>query len=261
MSGPPETLLSKVKNRLWRLRSGRPPALSHFAGRLEDSDRSEMQSDIARIVFSNEGDIVHKWMHYLPIYEEIFGRFRGTDFRFLEIGVFNGGSQKMWREYFGEKATIFGIDINPDCAKYDGKFSQIRIGSQDDPGFLRRVVEEMGGVDVILDDGSHIARHQKASYDILFPMLSDDGIYAIEDLHTAYWTRWEGGLRRPGTAIEMLKEEVDEMHRHYVAEKRNTAADMVPIESIQFFDSIAAVHKRRQVPRKHFMVPEPPTSS
>lgn len=258
MSGPPESLIEKIHNRLWRLRRGRPPALSHFAATPDAAERKAHGGEMATLVFANEGEIVHKWLHYLPIYDTIFSRFRGTNVRFLEIGVFNGGSQKIWREYFGGEATIFGIDIDPACARYDGKFSQVRIGSQDDPAFLSAVVEEMGGVDVVLDDGSHIARHQRASYETLFPLLSEDGIYAIEDLHTAYWTRWGGGLRRPGTGIEFLKDRIDDMHAHYVTEGRNSASAMGAIESIQFFDSIAVVHKRRQGPRKHFMVPEPP---
>jgi hypothetical protein len=258
MSRPPETIRTWFTNRLWRLWMGPVPnALSLYRGHVEAEDREEFTQDIARLIFANEGDLVHKWMHYLPIYEEIFGRFRGTDVRFLEIGVSFGGSQKIWREYFGETATIFGIDINPDCAKYDGRYSQVRIGSQDDPGFLRSVVEEMGGVDVILDDGSHLGRHQQASYRVLFPLLSEDGLYAIEDLHTAYWPNWEGGVSRSGTGIAMLKDEIDRMHRHYVRRGLNNSASIAPIQSIQFFDSVAVVHKRGQAPRRHFMVPEP----
>ena len=47
---------------------------------------------------------------------------------------------------------IYGIDIDPACAAFDGIDAQVRIGSQADPDFLRRVVQEMGGVDVVLAD-------------------------------------------------------------------------------------------------------------
>ena len=105
----------------------------------------------------------------------------------LEIGVFMGGSLALWRKFLGPDAVIFGIDINPSCIAFDGQFACVRIGSQDDPQFLRSIVAEMGGIDVVLDDGSHIASHQRASFDLLFPLLSDGGHYIVEDMHTAYW--------------------------------------------------------------------------
>ncbi len=52
----------------------------------------------------------------------------------------------------------------------------------------------MGGVDVVLDDGSHIATLQRISFEALFPMLPDGGLYIIEDTHTAYWPLMEGEL-------------------------------------------------------------------
>ena len=167
----------------------------------------------------------------------------------LEIGVHKGGSLDMWRKLLGSEATIFGIDIDPACAKFDGQSANVRIGSQADPDFLRRVVKEMGGVDVVLDDGSHIASHQRASFEALFPFLSEGGLYIIEDMQTAYLGHFEGGLRRKGTAIEFLKDKIDAMHRQYVVAGQNTSEAIPEIESIQFFDAIAAVRKRRQAPR------------
>jgi hypothetical protein len=113
----------------------------------------------------------------------------------------------------------------------------------------------MGGVDVVLDDGSHIATHQRASFDVLFPLLAEGGLYMIEDVHTAYWPGFEGGLRKRGTAIEFLKEKVDEIHKHYIKDGLNNTESMSDIESIQFFDSIAVVRKRKQLPRFHVKSP------
>ncbi|MEY4698426.1 MAG: hypothetical protein RIT14_2854, partial [Pseudomonadota bacterium] len=99
----------------------------------------------------------------------------------------------MWRRFFGPEAVIFGVDINRDCAKFDGQAAQVRIGSQDDMDFMRGVLAEMGGVDVILDDGSHQMRHVRASLLGLFPLLADGGLYVIEDMHTAFWRSYGGG--------------------------------------------------------------------
>jgi hypothetical protein len=246
-----------ISNKAWRLRAPSPTEFNQFGRRLDSIDQSKYAGRSAEIFFKNENEPVFKWLHYLPIYDRLLGKYVDQPIRFLEIGVFKGGSMNLWREFFGPQATIFGIDIDPACAAFDGISGSVRIGSQDDPDFLRRVVEEMGGVDVILDDGSHVASHQRASYDALFPLLSEGGLYLIEDLHTSYWPNYEGGLRRSGTGIEFLKEKIDSMHQHYFTQGVNTSDDIPPIESIQFFDSIAAIEKRRQEPRGCVLVPRP----
>ena len=75
----------------------------------------------------------------------------------------------MWRKYFGESAIIFGIDIDPSCAKFNGIAGQVRIGSQIDKIFLDSVISEMGGVDIILDDGSHHMNNIAPTFKHLFP--------------------------------------------------------------------------------------------
>jgi hypothetical protein len=234
------------------------PDISDFVVHLEDIDTSPYTGRCAEIFLANTGPGILKWLHYLPIYDRLFGQFAGRPVRFLEIGVLAGGSMRMWRTYLGPLATIFGIDINHECASYGGTAGQVRIGSQADPDFLRAVVAEMGGIDIVLDDGSHIASHQRASFDVLFPLLSDGGLYVIEDLHTSYWPDYEGGYRRPGTGIEFLKDKIDAMHQQYFAEGANTSERLAPIASIQFFDSIAAIEKRRQLPRQLTISPPPP---
>ncbi len=253
------TILRRVENALWCLRGNPllPFHSSEFAAKVTNELRSIYRGRSADIFFANEGPIVIKWLHYLPIYDEVLGPYAGSKLKMLEIGVFKGGSLGLWRKFLGDEAVIFGIDINPDCAAYDGNDARVRIGSQQDPQFLRRVVSEMGGLDVVLDDGSHVASHQRASFNVLFPLLSEGGLYLIEDLHTSYWTYFGGGLKRRGTAVEFLKDKVDEIHRHYRTRGLNTVTSMPDIESIQFFDSIAAVRKRKQLPRYHVMVPSP----
>lgn len=253
----PHRLQMRLENRLWRLFSKRIPRFSDFSGEATDEIRAACRGRSAELFFSTEEETAHKWLHYLPIYDEIFSPFIGSKVRFLEIGVSKGGSLRMWRKLLGEDATIFGVDIDKNCAVFDGKYARVRIGSQDDPAFMTRVVEEMGGLDVVLDDGSHIASHQRASFEILFARLSEGGLYVIEDLHTSYWPKMEGGVRRPGAAIEFLKAKIDEMHRHYYERGLNTPSSMPDIESIAFFDSIAVVRKRKQQPRSHVIVPRP----
>ena len=205
-----------------------------FAAEANDEFRATYRGRSAEIFFANNGRIIHKWLHYFAMYNQILAPYIGSKVKMLEIGVFKGGSLGLWRKFLGEEAVIFGVDIDPNCAAFDGEFASVRVGSQDDPKFLRSVVAEMGGIDVVLDDGSHIARHQRVSFEVLFPLLAEGGLYTIEDMHTAYWSDYEGGIRRKGTAVEFLKDKVDEIHRHYVKAGLNNAASMPDIESIQF---------------------------
>lgn len=200
--------------------------------------------DLSKIFFGTKGRLIHKWLHYFPIYERYLGAYRNTNFKMMEIGVFKGGSLEMWREYFGADATLFGVDINPDCAKYFDPPNQVRIGSQDDPAFLQSVVDEMGGLDVVLDDGSHVARHQQVSFDVLFPLLKDGGLYIIEDVHTAYWAPiYDGGYRRRGSAIELAKRLVDDMH-HWWHGRKFEEVSKGDIAAVHFHDSIVVIEKR-----------------
>ena len=215
---------------------------------------------LSDLFFGHDGRLVTKWVHYLGVYDRHLAPYRGgfgvdsgtRPLRLLEIGVLQGGSLQLWRKYLGPDAVIFGIDVDPRCAQFDGPDGRVRIGSQADGSFLRRVVEEMGGVDVVIDDGSHRARDQRASFEVLFPLLSFGGLYIAEDVHTSYWP-WEysGGYRRPGTFIELAKGLVDGMHAwyHRFPQSRRNRWAKTEISCVAFYDSVVVIEKnQRQAP-------------
>jgi hypothetical protein len=112
----------------------------------------------------------------------------------------------------------------------------------------------MGSPDIIIDDGSHVASHQKISFETLFPLLAPGGIYVIEDMHTAYWRgEWEGGYRRRGTAVELIKELIDDMHGWWHRRSSRLAAkeDLV---AIHVYDSITFIEKGPREKPRHVRV-------
>jgi hypothetical protein len=110
----------------------------------------------------------------------------------------------------------------------------------------------MGPPDIILDDGSLIAAHQTASFRTLFPLLKDGGLYIIEDLHTSYWDGcFEGGYKRKGTAIELAKQLVDDMHHWYHGEAIALSTD---VEAVHNHDSIVVIEKRSAKQPMHLHV-------
>jgi len=196
--------------------------------------------------FFVETEAANKWHHYIPLYDKYFSSFRGRKIKILEIGVSKGGGIKMWRKYFGDKAIIFGIDINPECATIDLPESQIRIGSQTDEKFLDSVIKEMGGdVDIILDDGSHRMDHIQKSLKILFPKLNERGIYVIEDLHTAYFSDFFGGYKSKLNFFNLVRDLIDDMHIHYHKKLSKEPLISEMCSGIHVHDSIVFLEKAK----------------
>lgn len=209
------------------------------------------ENEFERFFFSSSGRKLHKWTHYLPIYETYFRPWRGSQVRMLEIGVQNGGSLEMWRSYFGSDAIICGIDINPECSKFDGESAMVRIGSQADHKFLADVVREMGGVDIVLDDGSHRSDHMRASFEALFPLLADGGVYLVEDCHACYWTDHHGGYSWPWSFLTYSRSLVDDMHHWYHRRGSRSGQIGKDLEYVHFYDSVVAFKKRVGFRPKH----------
>lgn len=132
--------------------------------------------------------------------------------KILEIGIFHGASIQMWAEFF-PNAVVFGLDNDPECFQAHTDRIQTILGPQEDRDFLSRMVQQTGGdFDIIIDDGGHRMHEQIASFEVLFPTLKPGGIYVFEDLHTSYWDFCGGGYKKPGTAIETIKDLVDQMN-------------------------------------------------
>lgn len=86
-----------------------------------------VQTDLEKLFYNHKGRVVHKWLHYLPIYEREFSTYRGRKINFLEIGIFKGGSIELWRNYFGTKSKISGIDIDHKCECYVEKPNRVLL--------------------------------------------------------------------------------------------------------------------------------------
>jgi len=131
---------------------------------------------------------------YLKIYDPIFSDYADKEINLLELGILNGGSLFLWRDYF-PKGQIFGIDLNAPEQLNDEERIRVFSGSQQDENFLTRVAKNaLNGFDIIIDDASHIGRLTQISFWHLFENhLKPGGIYVIEDWGTGYWGDWPDG--------------------------------------------------------------------
>ncbi|NTF11098.1 class I SAM-dependent methyltransferase [Agrobacterium rubi] len=170
------------------------------------------------LFLENDGRPIHKMAHYFFAYERHFSKFVNQPLTFLEIGAGNGGSSQMWKKWFGPLARIVTIDINPICKQFEDEQVAVRIGDQSDPIFLATLIEEFGRFDAVLDDGSHQMEHVTKSFNFLYPRIAQNAVYMVEDMHTAYWPEWGGGLRSNGSFIERFKMLIDELNAKNIRE-------------------------------------------
>jgi hypothetical protein len=192
---------------------------------------------------TNDGKIIDKWVHYFPIYERHLSWYRNKSLTFLEIGVFKGGSLGMWQRYFGPFSRIVGLDIDPRCKAHEAPGIYVRIGDQSDEAFLRTVIGEFGVPDIVLDDGSHQMADMAASFRFLYPLMPKNGVYIVEDLHTAYWQEYGGGASNPGTFINLAKGFLDRLNADH--SRGAIEADVITRQTfgISFYDSVIAFDK------------------
>jgi cephalosporin hydroxylase len=209
---------------------------------------------LQRYFEQNSGRQIHKWVHYFDIYHRHLAKFRGRPVTVVEFGVQFGGSGQMWREYFGPDAKIYGVDIDPRCKAWDEPGFRVFIGDQSDRDFLRRIAEEIGPIDVLIEDGGHRPDQQIATFEVMYPKVRRGGVFLIEDLCTSYWPDYDGGLARPGTFMEYAKRLTDKLNAWHTQEPgfapdrftRTTA-------SMHFYDGIVVFEKDKVVAPHHEM--------
>ena len=201
--------------------------------------------DLWQDFLTNQGKAIHKWSHYFPIYERHLAPWKGRTLTFLEIGVAKGGSLAMWRRYFGPMANIVGIDIDKRCAAHSAEGINVRIGDQSDAAFLQSVIDEFGVPDVVLDDGSHQMAHIAATFDFLYSKMPKNGVYLVEDLHTAYWPKFGGGLNEPANFFNLAKTMVDKLNADHTLGAVTPDAFTRDTLSIAFYDSVVVFEKGR----------------
>lgn len=198
------------------------------------------------IFYQHKGRLIHKWDHYFEIYERYFSAYKGKEISMLEIGISHGGSIELWKKYLGDKIHIYAIDVNPECKKFEDDQTTIFIGSQSDPEFLHKVLQQMPDLDFIIDDGGHTMVQQKVSFETLFLKVKEGGIYLVEDTHTSYWRKFYGELRHPGSFIEYCKSLVDSLYEHHLVSKDKVLLNDITrhINCIAFYDSIIVFDKK-----------------
>ena len=145
---------------------------------------------------------------YLPLYQKILCNKKFTSKHILEIGIFNGGSIKLWNDFF-TNATIYGLDILNINDIWDGIKNTERIilytstDAYNEDFFKSNFLYKNIKFDFMLDDGPHTLESMKQFIKLYSQIMTDDGVLIIEDIQSWDW-------------IEILKNEVPENLRKFV---------------------------------------------
>lgn len=212
---------------------------------------SNYNNPLFDIFFNNAGNSIHKWVDYFDVYHKTFSRFIDKKIRLLEIGVQNGGSTRMWKKYFGDQVEIVCVDIDPACKELEKDGFDVWIGDQESFEFWNELKSKYDSFDIVIDDGGHTMSQQINTFESLFPILNDNGVYLCEDTCTSYFECFGGGLNNEKSFIEYSKKLVDEIHGWWFKKQDELESNYLILESlnsIEFYDSIIVFNKRRRNP-------------
>jgi predicted O-methyltransferase YrrM len=145
---------------------------------------------------------------YLPLYQKLLEDKKYTAKNVLEIGIFQGGSIKLWRDFF-TNATVWGLDIMNSNDVWDKLKNDDRIilytevNAYNIQFFSNTFLDKKTRYDFILDDGPHTLETMKECIQLYSQLLTDDGILIIEDVQSWDW-------------IDALKSQVPDHLKQYV---------------------------------------------
>jgi predicted O-methyltransferase YrrM len=109
----------------------------------------------------------------------------------LELGIYKGGSVVFFDQMLDlERLTAVDIMTQrlPNLDSYVADISKSKVSlhygiDQSDKAKLKDIISAdfPEGVDLVIDDASHWYSHTKASFEVIFPKLTENGVYVVED--------------------------------------------------------------------------------
>ena len=145
---------------------------------------------------------------YLSLYQQLLISKKETAKNVLEVGIYNGGSIKLWNDFF-TNANVYGLDImnsNNVWERIKNKEKIILHTSSDaynNDFFITNFLNKNIKCDFMLDDGPHTLESMKQFIKLYSQIMTDDGILIIEDVQSWDW-------------LDILKNEVPENLKQFV---------------------------------------------
>lgn len=176
---------------------------------------------------------------YSRIYAELFEPWRGLPVCMVELGVWEGASLRAWGEYFTHPAArIIGVDNDLGrLAPLDDERVMAIPCDLSDAGQVSHLASRIGtGIDLVIDDASHMADQQRRAFAGLWPAVTPGGLYVVEDLHTLFWAR-----ANPPGSVAWLHEWTERVLGMGLEPHDNSCE----VDRLTFYNSMAVFRKRR----------------
>ena len=183
----------------------------------------------------------NKHLNYFDVYDDLLNKFIDKKITFVEVGILNGGSLSMWRDYFGSKARIIGIDLNPATKKFEKDGFEIFIGDQSDPDFWIDFYKQVGEIDILLDDGGHTYVQQIITSEFALDNIKNGGVLVIEDTHTSYMDKFGDQSIK---FIHYISKMTDRINTRFGSFKN--AKNNKKVYSISIYESLVAFFKNNE---------------
>ena len=198
-----------------------------------------------------------KWKKYFSVYEELFSQYKNKKIIFVEIGIANGGSLKIWKNFFGKDSKIIGIDLNEKCKKFEDLDNDIHIeiGNQSSEEFWNNFFKKFGIVDIVLDDGGHTNLDQITTVVKSIPNIRNGGMLVTEDTHSSYIKVYNSSYKH--SFINFTKNLIDDLNSNidFNLDKNFKNFSLKNfVYSYQFFESIVVMKVDRSKTYKNYMV-------
>jgi len=145
---------------------------------------------------------------YLELYQKLLISKKETARNVLEVGILNGGSIKLWSDFF-TNATVYGLDKMDINSIWEGIRSKEKIilhtstDAYNEDFFITHFLNKNIKCDFMLDDGPHTLDSMKQFIKLYSQIMTVDGILIIEDVPTWDW-------------IDILKNEVPEHLKQFI---------------------------------------------
>jgi len=129
---------------------------------------------------------------YLPLYQNLLINKKETAKNVLEIGICNGGSIKLWSDFF-TNANVYGLDIMHIDNVWEGIKNKEKIilhtstDAYNNDFFVNHLLNKNIQFDFMLDDGPHTLESMKQFIKLYSQIMTHDGILIIEDVQSVQW--------------------------------------------------------------------------
>jgi len=151
-------------------------------GRKYDTDKSSQRDNVT------DSRHCHP---YTLFYHKIFKNKRDAPLNIAELGILDGGSLRMWQEYFSN-ANIYGFEYNNDLIhKFKQTFNNDRVTlATIDVTNKDSIVNACSTLntlyDIIIEDTTHQFEDQVRVIENIYHYLKPGGILIIEDIFKSY---------------------------------------------------------------------------